>query len=108
MSTQTRTLGLIAGIILLLSSPVHGQDVFIDTTATGGDCDPTYGTWDPINLTCTLSSDVFDTIRIDGDGITQGCTVLSVILDSWAKRIRGLGQMRCSPSSGQEKGKTKV
>ncbi len=33
--SQTRILGLIAGIILLLSSPVQA-DLFINTTATGG------------------------------------------------------------------------
>ena len=60
MSQETRTLGLITGIILLLSSPVQA-DVFIDTNATGGDC-AANGTWDPSNLTCTLSSDVFDAI----------------------------------------------
>ncbi len=80
MSHKARTLGLIAGIILLLSSPVQA-DVFIDTTATGGDC-ATYGTWDPSNLTCTLSSDVFDTIHINGDGITLNCAGFTVQPDA--------------------------
>ena len=77
MSQKTRTLGLIAGIILLLSSPVQAHIVSIDTTVNGGDC-ATYGTWKPSNLTCTLTSDVPHTIQIIGDGITLNCAGFTV------------------------------
>ncbi len=37
--------------------------------STGGDC-TTIGTWDSGSLTCTLTSDVTETIQIDNDSIT--------------------------------------
>ncbi|OYV28171.1 MAG: hypothetical protein B7W98_00070, partial [Parcubacteria group bacterium 20-58-5] len=42
---------------------------FIFDDATGGDC-ISFGTWDAATLTCTLTSDISETIEIDSDGVT--------------------------------------
>lgn len=42
---------------------------FIKDDATGGDC-TTIGTWNSATKTCTLTTDVFETIQIDSDGVT--------------------------------------
>ncbi len=42
---------------------------FIRDNSTGGDC-MAIGVWDVAAKTCTLTQDVFETIQIDGDGIT--------------------------------------
>ena len=41
----------------------------ISPTSTGGSCS-SIGTWDNSTKTCTLTQDVFETIQINGDGIT--------------------------------------
>ena len=47
----------------------HKSTLFLEDDATGGDCD-SIGNWNWPTKTCTLSQDVNDTIRINGDGIT--------------------------------------
>lgn len=42
---------------------------FIIDNATGGDC-TTIGTWNTIAKTCTLTTNVFESIQIDNNGIT--------------------------------------
>ncbi|MCK5292783.1 MAG: right-handed parallel beta-helix repeat-containing protein, partial [Thermoplasmata archaeon] len=42
---------------------------YIKDDATGGDC-TSIGTWDSGSKTCTLTSDVFEMIVIDSDGVT--------------------------------------
>ncbi|MDD2657769.1 MAG: NosD domain-containing protein [Candidatus Pacebacteria bacterium] len=42
---------------------------FILDDATGGDC-ASIGTWDSVTLTCTLSTDLSETLEIDSDSIT--------------------------------------
>ncbi len=42
---------------------------FIVNDATGGDC-AAIGTWDPGTLTCTLTTDLSESMEIDSDGIT--------------------------------------
>ena len=42
---------------------------FISNDATGGDC-ATIGTWDPVTLTCTLTTDLAETVEIDSDSVT--------------------------------------
>ena len=42
---------------------------FINNDATGGDC-ASIGTWDSATLTCTLTTDLAETVEIDGDNIT--------------------------------------
>jgi len=42
---------------------------FIKDDSTGGDC-TLIGTWDSVTKTCTLTSDVGETIQIDSDSIT--------------------------------------
>ena len=43
--------------------------IFICDDATGCGC-PSVGTWDPLTKTCTLTTDVTETIQIDSPGIT--------------------------------------
>ncbi len=42
---------------------------FINDSATGGDC-TSIGTWNVASKTCTLTTDLTETIEIDSDGIT--------------------------------------
>ena len=42
---------------------------FISNNSTGGDC-ASIGVWNASILTCTLTTDLIETVEIDGDGIT--------------------------------------
>src|SRR5574341_1362778 len=57
---------LLAG---LSDASVASSTKFINDNSTGGDC--TYiGIWNSVTSTCTLTSDLTETIQIDSDGIT--------------------------------------
>ena len=47
----------------------HKSTKFIRDDATGGDC-TTFGIWNPITQTCTLTQNLFETVQIDSDNIT--------------------------------------
>ncbi len=59
------------GILALVLVMVGGGEAtkFINDNATGGDC-ISIGIWDAANKTCTLTTNLAETVQIDNDGIT--------------------------------------
>lgn len=55
-------------IVAIAANPLSGT-IFIRDDATGGDC-ILVGTWDNSTKTCTLTTDLAETVQIDDDGIT--------------------------------------
>lgn len=55
---------------------------YIRDDATGGDC-PSIGTWDFSTKTCTLTTDVYETIQIKNDGITLDGNGHTVTITGW-------------------------
>jgi parallel beta-helix repeat protein len=58
----------ITALVLLMAGGV-GATKSINDGATGGDC-TSIGTWNVSSKTCTLTTDLTETIEIDSDGIT--------------------------------------
>jgi S-layer protein (TIGR01567 family) len=56
-------------LALLLLAGGAGATKSINDNATGGDC-TSIGTWNVASKTCTLTTDLTETIEIDSDGIT--------------------------------------
>ena len=76
-----RRLILFLAVFVLLFGGLSYATKFIRDDATGGDC-ISIGTWDSATKTCTLTTDVFETIQIDNDFIT---------LDSNGRALTGNG-----------------
>ncbi|CAG1001988.1 MAG: cell surface protein [Candidatus Methanoperedens nitroreducens] len=55
-------------IVTIAADPISST-IFISDDATGGDC-TLVGTWDNSTKTCTLTTDLAETVQIDDDGIT--------------------------------------
>ncbi len=66
-----RALRIAVGItmLVLLVAGEAGATKSINNNATGGDC-TSIGTWNVASKTCTLTTDLTETIEIDSDGIT--------------------------------------
>ena len=56
-------------VLVFLMVGVAGATKSINDNATGGDC-TSIGTWNVASKTCTLTTDLTETIEIDSDGIT--------------------------------------
>lgn len=55
-------------IVAIAANPLSGT-IFIRDDVTGGDC-TLVGTWDNSTKTCTLTTNLAETVQIDDDGIT--------------------------------------
>ncbi len=60
-------IGILALLLVIVSGA--GATKLINDNATGGDC-TSIGTWDAANKTCTLTTNLAETVQIDNDGIT--------------------------------------
>jgi parallel beta-helix repeat protein len=55
--------------LVLVMTGGAGATRFIRNDAAGGDC-TSFGTWDNVTKTCTMTSDLIETIQIDSNGTT--------------------------------------
>jgi hypothetical protein len=55
--------------LVLLMAGGAGATKFIRNDATGGDC-TSFGIWDNVTKTCTMTSDLIETIQIDSNDTT--------------------------------------
>jgi parallel beta-helix repeat protein len=70
MKIRTKVISsLVVAIILGILVSAEASQKYIRDDSTGGDC-TSIGAWDPSTKTCTMNTDISDTIRIVSDEIT--------------------------------------